>query len=147
MPGITVTNSAAGPTLNVLIGPSIPLQQALQAAGMVPPPPVAGLFLVDTGASHTVVDGNLIRPLCLSPTGTVMIHTPSTGGNAVPMYQFDLMIYVPGASPGVGWLIDALPVTASSFDGQSIDGLIGRDILDRGLLVYNGSAGHFTLAY
>lgn len=63
------------------------------------------------------------------------------------MFQYDLMIYVPGATNTVGWMIEALPVTASSFAGQAIDGLIGRDIIDRGMLVYNGQTGQFTLAY
>lgn len=147
MPCLTVSCSAAGPTLNALIGPSVPLQQALKAAGQTVPPPVSGVFLVDTGASHTVVDVSLVTALGLNPTGTVMVHTPSTQGNAVPLYQYDLMLYVPGSVQGAGWLIEALPVTASSFAGQAIEGLIGRDILDRGLLVYNGTGGHLTLAY
>lgn len=147
MPSITVSNGPSGPTLNILIGPSVQLQQALKDAGITAPSPVACVFLVDTGASHTVVDADVIAPLGLNPTGAIMIHTPSTAGNAVSMPQFDLMIYVPGATGAPGWLIDSLPVTASSFKGQPIDGLIGRDIIDRGLLVYNGTSGHFTLAY
>lgn len=147
MPSITLSSSQAGPTISILIGPSFPLQQVLRDAGLNPPAPVSGIFLVDTGASHTVVDTRLIQPLGLSPTGTVMCHTPSTAGTAVPMYQFDLMIYLPGSTNVAGWLIDSIPVMESSFEGQAIDGLIGRDIIDRGLLVYNGPAGHFTLAY
>ncbi|MCF8211241.1 MAG: aspartyl protease family protein [Rhodoferax sp.] len=147
MPSITVSNGAAGPTLNVLIGPSEPLQKVLEEAGLPVPSPVSGVFLVDTGASHTVVDQRLIQPLGLSPTGTVLCHTPSTAGNAVPMYQYDLLIYIPSNSQTLGWYLDAVPVMAGSFEGQAIDGLIGRDILDRGLLVYNGQNGHFTLAY
>lgn len=147
MPSITTGNSQYGPTLNVLIGPSIHLQHAMIAAGVPVPPPVNGVFLVDTGASLTAVDAAIIIPLGLNPTGAVMIHTPLTAGNAVSMPQFDLMVYVPGAANSQGWLIESIPVMASSFAGQDIDGLIGRDIIDRGLLVYNGHAGHFTLAY
>jgi hypothetical protein len=63
------------------------------------------------------------------------------------MYQYDLLIFIPGNGQSPGWYLEAVPVTASSFAGQAIDGLIGRDIIDRGLLVYNGQIGHFTLAY
>lgn len=148
MPSITLGVSQAGPTVNILLGPSTLLADAMRAAGLVPPANVMALFLVDTVASHTVVDANVIRPLGLNPTGTVMCHTPSTAGTAVPMYQYDLMIYVPSQGERtLGWYIDSIPVTASSFDGQSISGLIGRDILDRGLLIYNGAAGQFTLSY
>ena len=147
MPSITLSSGPTGPTLNVVVGPSEPLQQVLKAAGLPIPATVSGVFLVDTGASNTVVDHNLIAPLGLQPTGTVMCHTPSTDGNAVAMYQYDLLIFIPGNGPHPGWYLEAVPVTASSFAGQAIDGLIGRDILDRGLLVYNGQNGHFTLAY
>ena len=147
MPSVTVSNGPTGPTLHVLIGPSAQLQQAFADAGMQAPAPVSGVFLVDTGASHTVVDADVIAPLGLHATGAFMVHTPSTAGTAVALPQYDLMLYVPVAEGSLGWLIDSLPVTASSFKGQHIDGLIGRDIIDRGLLVYNGSSGHFTLAW
>lgn len=147
MPGITLGASQSGPVVNIQIGPSIPLQNAMLAGGLTPPPPVTGTFLVDTGASHTVACGLLLAKLNLNPTGTVMCHTPSTGGTAVPMYQYDLMIYMPGQMQHPGWLIDALPVMGSDFSAQPIDGLIGRDIIDRGMLVYNGQAGYFTLCY
>ena len=147
MPCLTLSCTAAGPTVSVAIAPSALLRDAMMAAGVQPPQPVIGTFLVDTGASHTVVDSKLIAQLGVNPTGAVMVHTPSTAGSAVLMPQYDLMLFVPGVAGSGGWLLDGLQVTAAVFDGQPIDGLIGRDILDRGMLVYNGQANHFTLAY
>jgi hypothetical protein len=85
----------------------------------------------------------------LQPTGVAMVHTPSTAGNPAPMYLYDVMLYIPGHSPGSndGWFIESLPVTANHFAGTGIDGLIGRDVLDLGIMIYNGTAGQFTLAY
>ena len=148
MPGITLQNTPAGPLITVFLAPSSLLLQALTAAGVPHPQPVQGTFLVDTGASQTVVDTNLIAPLNLNPVGAIMCHTPSTAGQAVSMLQYDLMVYVPPSQANhAGWHVDSIPVVASSFAGQPIHGLIGRDILDKGLLIYNGSAGHFTIAY
>lgn len=147
MPCLTLSTSPAGPTVAVAIAPSTPLSQALAAVGVNPPQPQVGTFLVDTGASHTVVDSKLIANLAISPTGAVMVHTPSTAGSAVLMPQYDLMLFVPGMGGAAGWLLDGLQVTAAILDGQPIDGLIGRDVLDRGVLIYNGQAAHFTLAY
>jgi len=39
-----------------------------------------------------------------------------------------------------------VPVFATGLKNQGIHGLIGRDVLRHMLLVYNGYAGHFTLA-
>ena len=39
------------------------------------------------------------------------------------------------------------PVIASVLSVQGIEALVGRDILDRCLLIYNGSEGRFTFAF
>ncbi len=76
------------------------------------------------------------------------MQTPSTAGVPVQCNQYDVSAYIPdNGSSGGGFYIGALPVVEASFAGQGIEGLIGRDIIDRCTLVYNGSAGMFTLAY
>jgi hypothetical protein len=111
------------------------------------PAPTSGAFLVDTGASNTVIDQSLIAPLNLVPTGQVMCHTPSTGAAAVAFNQYDVMLYIPGPDGAAGWMIEAIPVMESQLAAQGIYGLIGRDLLDRAVLVYNGPTKHFTIAY
>jgi hypothetical protein len=121
---------------------------ALQAAGVALPQPTSGLFLVDTGASQTVIDTALLSPLGLVPTGSVPIHTPSTGTTPQNCNQYDVMLLVPPQSAGqMAWVVEAMPAIESDFSAQSIHGLIGRDLLGAAVLVYNGPAGHFTLAY
>lgn len=127
--------------------PSWPRQQALKASGAILPAHTSGTFLVDTGASNTVIDTTIIAPLGLTPTGAVMCHTPSTGQVAQAFNQFDVMIVIPGPGTSQAWIIEALPVMESDFSAQGIQGLIGRDMLDRALLIYNGPANHFSIAY
>lgn len=106
-----------------------------------------GTFLVDTGASSTAVDRGLIAPLGLTATGAVMCHTPTTGQNAVRLDQYDVMLLVPGVVATQFWMIEAVSITECDLSAQGIQGLIGRDVLDRAMLVYNGPAKTFTIAY
>jgi hypothetical protein len=147
MPSINIQVGFSGPLVNANIGISIPRQHALVAAGMQVPSLFQGQFLIDTGASSSCVDSGLIAKLGLTPTGSVNIHTPSTNGVAHSCNQYDIMLFIPGANSGTGCLIEALGVIETSLSTQGIDGLIGRDLLDRWTCVYNGSANMFTICY
>jgi len=147
MPSINVSLQAGGPIVTVAIGVSVPKGVALKAAGIAVPPTVVGTFLIDTGASGTCVDPALVAKLGLAPTGAVSMQTPSTNGTPVQCNLYDASVYIPGAQGQGGFLIDALPIMECSLSAQGIDGLIGRDIINRCTLIYNGSAGFFTLAY
>lgn len=147
MPSINVDIKPQGALVLVFVGLSQPRVQAMQAAGVTAPKPVCGTFLLDTGATSTCVDPTLIAPLGLAPTGSVSIQTPSTVGATHQCNQYDASIYIPGDRQGVGFVIPALPILETHLSSQGIDGLIGRDIIDRCTLVYVGSARIMTLAY
>jgi hypothetical protein len=147
MPSINVSIGAAGPLINLLIGISLPRSTAMKAAGLPVPTYVHGTFLIDTGASCTCVDPYLVAPLSLVPTGSVPIQTPSTAGRPHMCNQYDASLFFPNAGAASGFFIDALPVIETELRGQGIDGLIGRDVLDRCTLIYNGTAATLCLAY
>lgn len=146
MPHFTLaTEPGVGPLLSVLVGPSVPKIKALQQSGIAPPPPIMMRFLIDTGASHTCVDQNSIAPLSLIPTGSVSVHTPSTGANPVEQFLYDVSIYIHhDESPK---LLSVMPVCAADFSGQPIDGLLGRDFLRSCLFVYDGVAQTHSIAF
>lgn len=147
MPAIHANIAVGGPLLIAHIGVSVPRMQAIVAANQQVPPAITGTFLLDTGASGTCVDATFIAQLGLQPTGTVPIMTPSTGTGVHHCDQFDVSLFIPGATQGQGHLIPAVPIIATHLKNQGIDGLIGRDVLDNCTLIYNGSAKFFTLAY
>ena len=120
----------------------------MQKLGLPIPGLVQGTFLVDTGASGTCVDPRLVQSLSLHPSGSVSIQTPSTNGNPMVCNQYDVSVFIPGADESAGgFFIPALPILETALSSQGIDGLIGRDIINRCTMVYNGSAAMFTLAY
>lgn len=89
----------------------------------------------------------LIAKLGLTPTGSVNIHTPSTNGVTHSCNQYDIMMFIPGMGAGAGCFIEALGILETSLASQGIDGLIGRDLLDRWTCIYNGSVNLFTICY
>lgn len=147
MPCINVNIAAGGPLLIVHIAVSLPRLQALTNAGAAVPPAATGTFLIDTGASCSCADIALIGGLGLQPTGRVAISTPSTAGLPHHCDQFDVSIFIPSSVATIGHLIPAIPIVATHLRSQGIDGLIGRDVLADCTLIYNGTAGLFTIAY
>jgi hypothetical protein len=121
--------------------------QALTAAGQPVAQPVLITALVDTGASCTCVDPAALAQLQLTPTGSVSLATPTTGSGLVSADQYDVALIIP-APNGQPLLLETIPVVASQLKtAQGFDALIGRDILGRCILNYNGDAGLFTLAF
>jgi hypothetical protein len=146
VPHITVPiDRFNGPVIALVVGVSFAKHSILKKKGMTAPNPVVMHFLVDSGASHTVVDAQAIAPLGITPTGITYIHTPSTGDTPVAVQQYDVSLFL--HHPDNSKMIPNLAVTASDFSKQNIQGLLGRDVLEHCLLVYDGRAGSFALAF
>ena len=146
MPHLTLQISAGGPILDLIIGPSVPRLVALNNANQ----PIPGMLkirgLVDTGASQTCVDPACLSKLGLSPTGFTHIHTPSTRGTPHRCNQFDVQLVLIHAK-GSLLRFESLAVVESSLMIQGIQALIGRDVLSNCLLVYDGAANIFSIAF
>ena len=136
-----------GPVINAGIVPSKQRQAALKEAGKPVPQPQVVRALIDTGASCSCVDPRHLTALGLSPTGTVQIHTPSNDDEPTEHDQYDVGVVIVAGQGDHPLYLDTVPIVASSLEKQGIDALIGRDILAGCVLVYNGKAGLFTLAF
>lgn len=148
MPTITIAIQPLGPLIGILIGVSNPRFAALSAAGLTPPTPVLGTFLIDTGASCTCVDPDLISGLGIQPTGVTGIRTPSTQAG-IPHYcdQYDVSLFIPDHAGASGHFVPAIPIITTHLKSQGFDGLLGRDVLNSCLLIYNGTGSVITLSY
>ena len=145
MPQLTLNISAQGPVLGILVGVSGPRADALKASGQTVPSPVVVQGLIDTGASCTCIDPSVLQSLNLSPTGTVSVHTPSTGAAPHSTNQYDVSILL--VHPNNVFPFHNLPIIESQLAVQGIQALIGRDILKECVLVYNGAMNWYTFSF
>ena len=145
MPHLTLQNSIGGPLIDLWIGASNARAEALTRVGKQAPAPLLIRGLIDTGASSTCIDPQILKTLELTPTGEVAIHTPSTGSAPHFAYQYDVSLTL--VHPNHKLEIGTVPVIEATLSGQGIQALIGRDVLEQCLFIYDGQTGTFTLAF
>ena len=85
---------------------------ALLAANLPVPNPVQIRGLLDTGASGTAIDPSVLTALGLTPTGTTLVNTPTTGATPQVAEQYDVGFVIPGPN-GPPLFSQTLPVIAS----------------------------------
>lgn len=133
--------------IDLVVTASAPRLAALQAAGHALPQPQSIRGLVDTGASHTCVDPSVLTALQLQPTGSVPMLTPSTGATPQNADTYDVGIVIPNGNQQ-GLILPNMQVSASELlVAQGFHALVGRDILSRCILVYNGSNQTIAFSY
>jgi len=71
--------------------------------------------------------------------------TPSTGSNAHHANLYDVSLVL--MHPKLSLTVNNVPVAEAHLAIQGIQALIGRDILRRCLLIYDGQSGIFTLGF
>jgi hypothetical protein len=79
--------------------------------------------------------------LGLRSVGAVSVHTPTTI-DPVLCRQFHVNVYLSS-----GFAIENVIVIEAPLTGQSFQCLIGRDVLSRGVLTYDGIHSRFSLAF
>jgi len=138
---------ADGPVidLTVWIGPA--RSATLHAAGRQVPGPATIRAPVDTGADRTAIDLEVIRGLGLIHHNQALLHSSAAGTRAIPADTYIAQLVLGGlqAAPFPGWR--EVQVVGVSVAKQGILALIGRDLLDSCLVVYDGRARTFALAY
>ncbi|MGA7498786.1 MAG: retroviral-like aspartic protease family protein [Isosphaeraceae bacterium] len=101
--------------------------------------------MVDTGASKTNIVRWVFDRLGLSPVSQVPVHTASTGLTPLLADVYAVEISLGGAMTGL-LATDLDVVAAEELSGSGVEALLGRDILGRGLLIYDGLERRLTLA-
>lgn len=145
MPHVTTKISPSGPILDLMLGVSVSKADTLKEAGQPVPPLIAIRALVDTGASGTCIDPSHFIPLGLSPTGTTLMTTPSTGSTPHTCNTYDVSLIIRHPTLSMRWGI--VGVSESKPINQGFDALLGRDILSQCILWYDGATGIFTLGF
>ena len=142
--GLTLT--ASGPLVSVEISIPAALKTYLSEKGLAIPPPQSGFALIDTGAFATAVDQSVFDALGIAPIDKIKTSTPH-GAAESPVYPATVTF------PGLG--LSEMPMERvigcnlkwQSAEGKEILMLLGRDLLQHFLLVYNGKSADIFLAY
>ena len=130
---------AAGPRLEMLISPLDEHVRVIMQSGEPAPAPVPGLALIDTGASTTCIDQDAATQAGLAVVDSGPMHSATHANEIVPIFAGRLMIN--------GFIaVEANRAYGATLAAQGLVALIGRDILARCQLNYNGVDGSFSLA-
>ncbi len=127
-----------GPTCSLAITPSFVTIEALKMEKK-DVPLVQVTALIDTGAQTTAISEKIVSKLGLIPRGTAKVYT-SQSSKIVNEYdiaiEFDTDAY-----------INTLRVLGADLQDHSIDCLVGRDVLQHGVFVYDGPKQKFKLIF
>lgn len=119
--------------------------RARHAAGLAVPQPVEVDALLDTGAQNTCVEPAVVTRLGLPFATGGLVNMPATGGLAVAYsHMASLTVLHPA---GDHLVFHNLLVLATPLNTFGFEVLLGRDVLSRCRLVYDGRAGTFALRY
>jgi predicted aspartyl protease len=128
-----------GPWIDLQVTVGAAAEAVLRKAGDPIPAPESAVAMIDTGASHTVIQQDLATRLGLQPVGTTYIHTPSATNVPCPRYRVRLLF-------PQNTLVE-ITALAAPLQGQHIQCLIGRDVLARAVFIYIGDNNLFSLSF
>jgi len=140
-----------GAIVDVLLGLGAQYVQQLRNTGQPVPAPVSARALLDLGADAYCVDPLLLAPLVslgLQQAGYVFTNLPAAGGvKPASEYFASLTIVHPSGVSRANLVLHNHLVVEQALGPLNYQVLIGRDVLDSCLLVYDGLGKRFTLAY
>ena len=145
MPNLTVeVGRDRPPIVHLFFAPTEARADALRGAGEPVPEPIHVAAMLDTGAAATCITEALARRLGLEPGGEMTVHGLGAGPGVGASYR--VRVYFSGASAPE--LVSSLAVIGvEDLDTFGVDALVGRDLLSRCLLLYNGPHGVCTFAF
>ncbi|HVZ17519.1 MAG TPA: retropepsin-like aspartic protease [Terriglobales bacterium] len=131
---------SGGPRIQVALGPSAAEYELAELQGSPLPPPLKISALIDTGASITVINPKLAETRKLQQTGSVQLSAAGNQGK-YPVYVASLSF--PGQELRS---FEIIQVVGCQLPQQPISCLIGRDVLRRWLLTYNGRSATIKIS-
>lgn len=142
--GYTLTDG--GPLVSVEVSIPAALKAHLAESVLPIPAPQSGFALIDTGASSTAVDQSIFDALGLAPIDSIKTSTPH-GEAESPIY--------PATVTFPGLALTEMPMERiigcnlkwMNAEGKEVIMLLGRDLLQHFLMVYNGKSADIFLAY
>jgi hypothetical protein len=144
MPHFSVMIGSDGPTIDLVVAVGQAWHRRLAAQGTSLPSPTTVRALIDTGSDLSVIHPQVLQQLGVQATGSVRVRRPGSGGGFRLAALFDTELSIGGVSPGTVWIPTRVVGVAPST--PTVLALIGRDVLERCTLFYNGPRAELTLS-
>jgi hypothetical protein len=146
MPYATIPLNPHGAITELLVGVGEVRRAVLERNNFPVPRRVRVSAQIDTGAPYSTFAPFVFEQLEIKPVGSVKLRTPSTGEGACPFDQFVVSLSLCGG--GVELHLPTTEVIQAVFaPDEEIQGLLGRDLLEHCLFVYDGQNKSFSLAF
>jgi len=142
MPSFTIRNPnilSVGMVAPVSVCICTAAEAAYTKGGIELPKPLLTDAKIDTGADRSVIGKGISMHLGLKPVGVCLVDTPSSKNFIC--YEYALRLVFPN---DVVWQGIMLELPAAK---ESVEILIGRDILGHGALIYIGYDNSFSLCF
>ena len=136
-----------GPVIPVEVAVPQALAQHLVNANLPVPAPIAGWALIDTGATITAIDTSVLDELGVPAVGVARV---GTAGGPVQQNVFPARLSFTGTDLQDLAFNKAVGCDLSEFVAPGDERLIvllGRDLLQYFVLVYNGPGGIITISH
>ena len=127
-----------GPIVDLTVGVPMQLGRWLHHQGQVVPPPRKIKAVIDTGAEWCAFKKQVFWDLMLEPHDVARICTAS---HEESRDVYDVALTFDGHR------IEGVTAIESPLTGCTVEGLIGRDVLQRALFVYDGRRNAFQLTF
>lgn len=136
----------SGPLVDLYVQVSDIRRKQLWKQGLTPHTGVFATFLIDTGSDSCMVDEQIARALGLTAINQRRVLTSESKGIAqiCNVYDIGLQILNGGAQP---WSITTIEANGRPLMSEAVQGVIGRDVLNRANLNYDGPQKKFTIDY
>jgi hypothetical protein len=147
MPNLTVAVAVDRPmVIELLVAPSEARAEELRNAGLTVPLPILVVALIDTGAKETLIERAVVARLNLEASGARDVYGVGSGNTPEAGVVYRMRIIYAGV-PALD-LASSIPVTAvEDLSRFGVKMLLGRDLLSRCVLIYNGPEGRGTFAF
>jgi len=142
--GHTLTET--GPLVAVEIGVPAALKQHLAEKGLAIPAAISGFALVDTGAFATAVDESIFASLGVQPIDEIPTGTPHGPGKS---NVYPASVTFPGMKVNEMSMERVVGCTLKwkTRQNQEVIMLMGRDLLQWFVMIYNGPGSDVTLCF
>jgi hypothetical protein len=132
--------------IELRVGISDGWRQQLWKKSRSEPPAVFATFLVDTGSDSSMVDEQIMRTLGLSAVNQREVLTSESQGQAKICNVYDIGLEIPngGSAP---WKISSVEANGRPLMSESVQGVLGRDVLSQVVLIYNGPLLTYSIDY